>query len=78
MDGNALAASVRADVARRAATLKAKGNTPGLAVLLVGENPASQVSVLCDSGDVGQPFAQGVRDTPVSYTHLTLPTKRIV
>ena len=45
IDGNALAAHTRADVARRCDALKAQGLTPGLAVLLVGENPASQVYV---------------------------------
>lgn len=45
IDGNALAASVREDVARRTAVLVEQGLTPGLAVVLVGENPASQVYV---------------------------------
>ena len=45
IDGNALAAQLRADVAQRAAALKARGTLPGLAVILVGENPASQVYV---------------------------------
>ncbi len=45
IDGNALSAQLRADVARRAAALKARGLTPGLAVVLVGDNPASQVYV---------------------------------
>ncbi len=45
IDGNALAKSIRADVARRCAALKAKGVTPGLAVILVGDDPASQVYV---------------------------------
>jgi methylenetetrahydrofolate dehydrogenase (NADP+) / methenyltetrahydrofolate cyclohydrolase len=45
IDGNALAKSIRADVARRTAALKARGVTPGLAVILVGEDPASQVYV---------------------------------
>ena len=45
IDGNALAAATRADVARRASALQARGLTPGLAVVLVGENPASQVYV---------------------------------
>ena len=45
IDGNALAAATRAAVARRASALKARGLTPGLAVVLVGENPASQVYV---------------------------------
>jgi len=45
IDGNALAAQTRADVARRTALLSSRGLTPGLAVVLVGENPASQVYV---------------------------------
>ena len=45
IDGNALSAQLRTDVARRVSALKAKGITPGLAVILVGENAASQVYV---------------------------------
>lgn len=45
IDGNALSKQLRAEVAQRAAALRAHGITPGLAVLLVGENPASQVYV---------------------------------
>jgi len=45
IDGNALARSIRGEVAQRAAALKARGVTPGLAVILVGEDPASQVYV---------------------------------
>ena len=45
IDGIALSHKLRADVSSRAAALKAKGITPGLVVILVGENPASQVYV---------------------------------
>ena len=45
IDGNALARQVRAEVALRCTALRARGTTPGLAVLLVGENPASEVYV---------------------------------
>lgn len=45
IDGNALSKQLRTEVAQRAAALLAKGITPGLAVVLVGENPASQVYV---------------------------------
>ena len=45
IDGNALSAQLRGDVARRAQALRAQGITPGLAVVLVGDNPASQVYV---------------------------------
>lgn len=45
LDGNALARHLRADVARRAAALAARGTRPGLAVILVGDDPASAVYV---------------------------------
>lgn len=45
IDGSALSRQLREDVARRAAVLRARGITPGLAVVLVGDNPASQVYV---------------------------------
>ena len=45
IDGNALSRQLRTEVAERAAALKARGVTPGLAVILVGDNPASQVYV---------------------------------
>ena len=45
IDGNALSQKLRAEVTLRTTALKAKGITPGLAVILVGENPASQVYV---------------------------------
>ena len=42
IDGKLLAANLRAEIAAKTAALKAgKGVTPGLAVILVGENPAS-------------------------------------
>ena len=45
IDGNALSQKLRAEVTLRTTALKAKGITPGLAVILIGENPASQVYV---------------------------------
>jgi methylenetetrahydrofolate dehydrogenase (NADP+)/methenyltetrahydrofolate cyclohydrolase len=45
IDGKALAQQTRNGVKLRAAALAAKGITPGLAVILVGENPASEVYV---------------------------------
>jgi methylenetetrahydrofolate dehydrogenase (NADP+)/methenyltetrahydrofolate cyclohydrolase len=45
IDGVALSQQIRADVARRAAALTAAGHPPGLAVILVGDDPASQVYV---------------------------------
>jgi methylenetetrahydrofolate dehydrogenase (NADP+) / methenyltetrahydrofolate cyclohydrolase len=45
IDGVAIARAVREDVARDAASLEAQGVKPGLAVVLVGEDPASTVYV---------------------------------
>jgi methylenetetrahydrofolate dehydrogenase (NADP+)/methenyltetrahydrofolate cyclohydrolase len=45
IDGKAVAKSVRERVAGETAELKKKGVTPGLAVIIVGEDPASQVYV---------------------------------
>jgi methylenetetrahydrofolate dehydrogenase (NADP+)/methenyltetrahydrofolate cyclohydrolase len=45
IDGRAIAKKVRADVAERARELAARGVTPGLAVVLVGDDPASAVYV---------------------------------
>ena len=56
IDGNALARQVRDQVAGRVAALKQRGVAPHLAVILVGENPASQVYVrnkVADSEQTG-------------------------
>ncbi len=45
IDGNALSRQLRNEVAARTAALKDRGISPGLAVVLVGDNPASQVYV---------------------------------
>lgn len=56
IDGNALAKKIREEVAGRTAALKARGVQPHLAILLVGEDPASQVYVkhkVADSEQTG-------------------------
>lgn len=45
IDGKQIAADTRARIARETAEMKQNGVTPGLAVVIVGENPASQVYV---------------------------------
>jgi methylenetetrahydrofolate dehydrogenase (NADP+)/methenyltetrahydrofolate cyclohydrolase len=45
IDGKAIAAQVRADVAVRVKALQAKGIQPGLAAVLVGDDPASHIYV---------------------------------
>jgi methylenetetrahydrofolate dehydrogenase (NADP+) / methenyltetrahydrofolate cyclohydrolase len=56
IDGNALGKRLREQAAQRVQELKAKGITPGLAVVLVGDDPASQVYVrnkVKACGDIG-------------------------
>jgi len=45
IDGAQVARELRAELAQRVAALAASGTTPGLAVVLVGEDPASQIYV---------------------------------
>ena len=45
IDGNLLSKKLRAEIATRSAILTAKGVRPGLAVIVVGDDPASQVYV---------------------------------
>jgi methylenetetrahydrofolate dehydrogenase (NADP+)/methenyltetrahydrofolate cyclohydrolase len=45
LDGAAIARQIRAEIAREVAALSAQGVIPGLAVVIVGEDPASQVYV---------------------------------
>ena len=45
IDGVALSRKIRAEIAQRAAALTARGHQPGLAVILVGDDPASATYV---------------------------------
>lgn len=45
LSGNTVAAAVRADVAERVAVLRQRGRSVGLATVLVGDDPGSQVYV---------------------------------
>jgi len=62
IDGTAIAQDVYNQLKARVAALKTKGVTPGLAVVLVGENPASQVYVrnkekaCADAGLYSEPY----------------------
>jgi len=73
IDGNAIAAKRRAAVAERVTELKAKGVTPGLAVVIVGEDPASQVYVRMkqkDCDEVGIFSEQHALDAETSQDEL--------
>lgn len=45
IDGKAIAAALRGDIKEQVDALKTRGTTPALAVILVGDDPASQVYV---------------------------------
>jgi hypothetical protein len=45
IDGKKISAEIRAEITEEVKAMKAEGITPGLAVIIVGENPASQVYV---------------------------------
>ena len=67
IDGVKLAATIREDVARRAAALTDAGTQPGLAVILVGNDPASQVYVknkvaACEKAGLHSVFEQYASD----------------
>src|SRR3954471_11028836 len=56
LDGNKIAAEIRSEVAADVKALSAAGMRPGLAVVLVGHNPASEIYVrgkVKSSGEVG-------------------------
>lgn len=73
IDGAGIAAQVRAELGTRIAALKARGVTPGLAAVLVGDDPGSVAYVrgkARDSAETGI-FAETVR-LPVDITEAVL------
>lgn len=54
IDGTAIAAAIRAEVAQRVAALRGRGVSPGLAAILVGEDPASISYVSSKTGDCAE------------------------
>ena len=70
IDGNRIAAEIKADVAQRVTALKARGITPGLAAIIVGDNAASISYVsgkAADCAEVGI-FSETFR-LPEASTH---------
>ncbi len=73
IDGNALARQIRAEVATRVAALAARGVHPGLAVILVGDDPASQVYVKHKVSDCEAAGLRSVLDRlPADFTQAAL------
>jgi len=63
IDGNALAKTIRAEVAGRTAALKASGVNPALSIILVGEDPASQVYTRHKVNDSAQTGLEATLET---------------
>jgi methylenetetrahydrofolate dehydrogenase (NADP+)/methenyltetrahydrofolate cyclohydrolase len=73
IDGNALAKSIRAEVAQRADALSARGHQPALAVILVGSDPASQVYVKHKVNDCAGAGIRSVLETyPADFSEVEL------
>ncbi|HEY4101632.1 MAG TPA: bifunctional 5,10-methylenetetrahydrofolate dehydrogenase/5,10-methenyltetrahydrofolate cyclohydrolase [Gemmatimonadales bacterium] len=63
IDGAAIGAAIRRDVAQQVADLTRRGTVPGLAVVLVGEDPASQAYVRAKARACGE---AGIRSEVVT------------
>ena len=69
LDGKALAASIKADLAVRTVALKAKGITPGLGTVLVGDDPGSHSYVGGKHRDCQEVGINSIRvDLPATAT----------
>jgi methylenetetrahydrofolate dehydrogenase (NADP+)/methenyltetrahydrofolate cyclohydrolase len=73
IDGNALAKTIRVEVAGRTAALKARGVNPALSIILVGEDPASQVYTKHKVNDSTQTGLEATLETyPADMTEADL------
>ncbi len=67
LDGKATAAEVKADLAAQVAALRTRGVRPGLATVLVGEDPGSQAYVAGKHRDCAEVGIESIRvDLPAS------------
>jgi methylenetetrahydrofolate dehydrogenase (NADP+)/methenyltetrahydrofolate cyclohydrolase len=74
IDGRAIAEKVYVDLRREIAQLKSRGFTPGLAVILVGDNPASRAYVRSKDKMCRDLGLHSVKlELPASTTHSELP-----
>ena len=69
LDGKSLAASIKANLAQRTSALKAKGITPGLGTILVGDDPGSHSYVSGKHRDCKEVGINSIRiDLPATAT----------
>jgi methylenetetrahydrofolate dehydrogenase (NADP+)/methenyltetrahydrofolate cyclohydrolase len=70
LDGRALAASIKSTLAQRTAALKARGITPGLGTVLVGDDPGSLSYVSGKHRDCHEVGINSIRiDLPATASH---------
>lgn len=75
LDGRALAASIKKDLAARTLALKAKGITPGLGTILVGDDPGSHSYVGGKHRDCQEVGINSIRvDLPATATQADVLT----
>ncbi|HEU5485336.1 MAG TPA: tetrahydrofolate dehydrogenase/cyclohydrolase catalytic domain-containing protein, partial [Microlunatus sp.] len=73
LDGKALAATIKADLTERVATLRERGITPGLGTVLVGEDPGSKAYVAGKHRDCAQVGIASIQvELPASVTEQEL------
>ncbi|GAA4578708.1 bifunctional methylenetetrahydrofolate dehydrogenase/methenyltetrahydrofolate cyclohydrolase [Planotetraspora phitsanulokensis] len=69
LDGKATAAKIKGDLAERVKSLAAKGVTPGLGTILVGDDPGSQIYVAGKHRDCAEVGIASIRkDLPATAT----------
>jgi len=80
IDGNAIASEIRAELAPRIEALKKRGVRPGLAVILVGERPASVTYVrlkMKDCAELGIASETFRFPATISHEELTAAVRRV-
>ena len=69
LDGKSLAASIKANLAQRTTALTAKGITPGLGTILVGDDPGSHSYVSGKHRDCQEVGINSIRIDFISLIH---------
>src|SRR5688572_17135787 len=80
IDGKAIAHNVRSELAIRVQRLKAGGVTPGLAVVIVGDDPASKVYVRNKAlacGQIGMHSEVHAMSADTTQAHLLAFVRRL-
>ena len=68
IDGKKISAEIRAEIAEEVKAMKAEGINPGLAVIIVGENPGEET--ILEAARIAAGYSKGAASSrvPVDYT----------